>query len=90
MTKTEPERLAVLETKVSNIESGQVRIETKVDALIDKFDNNTVRPADFAALQEKVDKLQNTKQLQHWLVRIALIISTLLNLFAAFEYVTRR
>lgn len=50
--KTEPERLAVLETKVTNIEQGQARVEVKMDTLIDKIDSNFVTKDEFKAYKQ--------------------------------------
>jgi hypothetical protein len=52
MTKSDPERLSVLETKVDNLGSSQDRMETKLDSLIEKVDSNFITKDEFRAYKQ--------------------------------------
>jgi hypothetical protein len=52
MTKSDPERLSVLETKVDNLGQSQDRMEIKLDSLIEKVDSNFVTKGEFREYQK--------------------------------------
>jgi hypothetical protein len=97
----EVERLAVLETKVNTLQTGQDRIEKKLDTLGTKIDDGFLKKADFdifkkefesknASQDKDIDGIKNSKVMKTWIGFMALIISMLLNLFALFEIVIRK
>lgn len=73
-TKSEIERLAVLETEVGTIKEGVIRIETKLD----NFDTSHPSRAEFDALKADLEAFKKQRLLTLILTSVATAIVTAL------------
>jgi len=93
---SEGERLAVLETKVNNIEKTTTDTSQKLDRLIEKIDDNFVKHSEIKSLEEEIDqrfksmndkltKVADAKTTEKWVLRILLTISVIVNVVGVYE-----
>lgn len=93
---SEGERLAVLETKVNNIEKTTTDTSQKLDRLIEKIDDTFVKHSEIKSLEEEIDqrfkslndklsKVSDAKTTEKWVLRILLTISVIVNIVGVYE-----
>lgn len=91
-TRAENERLAVLETKVENIEEGIEKLDAKFDAILEKLDDRYVPRSEHKTIVERVEALERPRPQVWYDVPVVknILIALAALLVAATSWITAR
>lgn len=82
---TEAERLAVVETKIENVDKTVARIEQKLD----NFTTSFVPREDMQDINRRMTRLENKNLLKTTFTWVALVASVILNVYAVFNIIIK-
>lgn len=94
-TRTENERLAIVENELKNLHDTVTRtdrnftdVSTRLETKLDNLTTNFATVKDFTAMSDRVARLEGRSNVKSTIVWVGLVASILVNMFMVYQLLT--